>query len=91
VALSLATEDGRATGLLRENAQDIVEVAVDKYQSRLTPEENEQVQRERVRGSPVRKRCFLVSLLFMMPVLRLRLLISSRNLKKRVICRSGST
>lgn len=43
------TEDGRATGLLRENAQDIVEVAIDKYQSRLTPEENDQLQRERVR------------------------------------------
>jgi len=43
------TKEGRATGLLRENAQDIVEVAIDKYQSRLTPEENEQLQRERVR------------------------------------------
>jgi len=43
------TADGRATGLLRENAQDIVEVAIDKYQSRLTPEENEQLQRERAR------------------------------------------
>ena len=43
------TADGRATGLLRENAQDIVEVAIDKYQSRLTPEQHEQLQRERVR------------------------------------------
>jgi predicted amidohydrolase YtcJ len=42
------TADNVATGLLRENAQDIVEAAVDTYQSRLSPEENERLMRERV-------------------------------------------
>jgi predicted amidohydrolase YtcJ len=41
-------EDGLATGLLRENAQDLVEAAIDHYQERLTPEENLALQRERV-------------------------------------------
>ncbi len=42
------TAEGLATGLLRENAQDIVEAAVDAYQARLSPEENDQLLRERV-------------------------------------------
>ncbi|MDC0174463.1 amidohydrolase [Pseudomonadales bacterium] len=42
------TADNVATGLLRENAQDIVEAAVDAYQSRLSPEENDRLMRERV-------------------------------------------
>ena len=42
------TAEGLATGLLRENAQDIVEAAVDAYQARLSPEENDQLMRERV-------------------------------------------
>ncbi|MCB1645742.1 MAG: amidohydrolase [Pseudomonadales bacterium] len=43
------TADGKATGLLRENAQDIVEAAIDKYQERLSPEENRRLRAERVK------------------------------------------
>ena len=39
---------GRATGLLRETAQRLLNDAVEKYASRLTPEETDQVMRERV-------------------------------------------
>ena len=41
-------KDGVATGLLRENAQDLVEAAIDLYQARLSPAENLALQRERV-------------------------------------------
>ena len=41
--------DGKATGLLRENAQDLVEAAIRDYQARLTDVESEQVAREQVR------------------------------------------
>ena len=40
--------DGRATGLLRENAQDLVEIAIQKHEARLSPEERDRVSRERV-------------------------------------------
>lgn len=43
------TPEGRATGLLRETAQRLVDEAVDEYESRLTPAEAERVDRERVR------------------------------------------
>ncbi|MYE52481.1 MAG: amidohydrolase [Gammaproteobacteria bacterium] len=39
---------GRATGLLRENAQDLVEEAVARYEARLGPEAFEAMQRQRV-------------------------------------------
>ena len=39
---------GRATGLLRETAQRLLNDAVEKYESRLTPEETDQVMRERL-------------------------------------------
>ena len=42
------TTAGVATGLLRENAQDIVEKAIDQYMTRLSPEENAMLMRERV-------------------------------------------
>jgi predicted amidohydrolase YtcJ len=42
------TVEGLATGLLRENAQDFVEKAIDQYMSRLSPEENAMLMRERV-------------------------------------------
>lgn len=42
------TTAGLATGLLRENAQDIVEQAIDQYMTRLSPEENALLMRERV-------------------------------------------
>ncbi len=41
--------DGEPTGLLRENAQDIVEAAIDEYQSRRSAEEVERNRREQVR------------------------------------------
>ncbi|MGI9203348.1 MAG: amidohydrolase [Woeseiaceae bacterium] len=40
--------DGRATGLMRETAQRLLNEAIGIYQGRLTPEEMEQVDRERV-------------------------------------------
>ena len=40
---------GTATGLLRENAQDLVEAAIRDYQARLTDDESEQIAREQVR------------------------------------------
>ncbi|MDZ7644327.1 MAG: amidohydrolase [Woeseiaceae bacterium] len=42
------TPEGKATGLLRETAQRLINEAVDVYNSRLTPEEAEQIDRERV-------------------------------------------
>ena len=42
------TPDGRATGLMRETAQRLLNEAIGVYQGRLTPEEMEQVDRERV-------------------------------------------
>lgn len=40
--------DGEATGLLRETAQRLLNEAVDQYNDRLSPREQEQLQRERV-------------------------------------------
>jgi predicted amidohydrolase YtcJ len=40
--------DGRATGLMRETAQRLLNEAIGIYQGRLTPEEEEQIDRERV-------------------------------------------
>ena len=40
--------DGRATGLMRETAQRLLNEAIGIYQGRLTPEEMEQIDRERV-------------------------------------------
>jgi predicted amidohydrolase YtcJ len=40
--------DGEATGLLRETAQGLLDDAVDQYNDRLTLEEQEQVERQRV-------------------------------------------
>jgi len=40
--------DGKATGLLRESAQDLLDGAVDAYEARLTPEEREAQMREQV-------------------------------------------
>ena len=40
--------DGKATGLLRETAQRLLNDAVDEFESRQTPEEIDQVMRERV-------------------------------------------
>ncbi len=40
--------DGRATGLMRETAQRLLSEAIGIYQGRLTPEETEQIDRERV-------------------------------------------
>jgi len=42
------TPDGRATGLMRETAQRLLSEAIGIYQGRLTPEEQEQIDRERV-------------------------------------------
>lgn len=42
------TEDGRATGLMRETAQRLLSDAIAVYRGRLTPEEMEQIDRERV-------------------------------------------
>lgn len=42
------TPDGRATGLMRETAQRLLNDAIDTYEGRLTPAESEQVDRERV-------------------------------------------
>ena len=42
------TEDGRATGLMRETAQRLLSEAVAVYEGRLTPEQMEQIDRERV-------------------------------------------
>jgi len=42
------TPDGRATGLMRETAQRLLSEAIGIYQGRLTPEEMEKVDRERV-------------------------------------------
>ncbi len=40
--------NGKATGLLRETAQRLINEAVNIYNSRLTPEESEKIDRERV-------------------------------------------
>ncbi|MBT5217937.1 MAG: amidohydrolase family protein [Woeseia sp.] len=40
--------DGRATGLMRETAQRLLSEVIGIYQGRLTPEEMEQIDRERV-------------------------------------------
>ncbi|MYF09945.1 MAG: amidohydrolase [Gammaproteobacteria bacterium] len=42
------TADGRATGLLRENAQDLVEAAITRQEAGLGPEAFEAMQRQRV-------------------------------------------
>jgi len=42
------TPDGRATGLMRETAQRLLSEVIGIYQGRLTPEEMEQIDRERV-------------------------------------------
>ncbi|MCP3674534.1 MAG: amidohydrolase, partial [Gammaproteobacteria bacterium] len=42
------TKDGKATGLLRENAQDLVEGAIDEYLSLRSEKERDQILRERV-------------------------------------------
>ena len=42
------TPDGRATGLMRETAQRLLNEAIGIYEGRLTPEEMEQIDRERV-------------------------------------------
>jgi predicted amidohydrolase YtcJ len=42
------TPDGRATGLMRETAQRLLSEAIGIYQGRLTPDEMEQIDRERV-------------------------------------------
>lgn len=41
------TADGTATGLLRENAQDLVEAAIARHEARLGPEGLEAIQRQR--------------------------------------------
>ncbi len=41
--------DGEPTGLLRENAQDIVEAAIEEYEAGLDPDEMERSRREQVR------------------------------------------
>ncbi len=42
------TPDGRATGLMRETAQRLLSEAIGIYEGRLTPEEQDQIDRERV-------------------------------------------
>jgi predicted amidohydrolase YtcJ len=42
------TPEGKATGLLRETAQRLLSSTVEEYESRLTPEETEQVLRQQV-------------------------------------------
>ena len=42
------TPDGRATGLMRETAQRLLNEAIGIYEGRLTPEEMNQIDRERV-------------------------------------------
>ncbi len=42
------TPEGKATGLLRETAQRLVSSAIEEYEALRTPEEVEQVERERV-------------------------------------------
>ncbi|NNE62250.1 MAG: amidohydrolase family protein, partial [Woeseia sp.] len=42
------TDEGRATGLLRETAQRLINDAINVYNGRLTPEETERIDRERV-------------------------------------------
>jgi len=42
------TPEGRATGMLRETAQRLVNEAVEKYNGRLTPAEEQRINRERV-------------------------------------------
>ncbi|MGB5346721.1 MAG: amidohydrolase family protein, partial [Woeseia sp.] len=42
------SRDGKATGLLRETAQRLINDAVSVYNGRLTPEETERIDRERV-------------------------------------------
>ncbi len=42
------TPEGRATGLMRETAQRLLNDVIDAYEGRLTPEETERVNRERV-------------------------------------------
>ena len=40
--------DGEATGLLRENAEELLSEAIERYNDRLSPREQELLQRERV-------------------------------------------
>lgn len=42
------TPEGKATGLLRENAEDLLLDSIAEYEGRLTPDETEQLHRERV-------------------------------------------
>ena len=42
------TPEGKATGLMRETAQRLINAAMDEYNGRLTPEQTEQLNRERV-------------------------------------------
>ncbi|MCI0516855.1 MAG: amidohydrolase [Woeseiaceae bacterium] len=42
------TPEGKATGLMRETAQRLLNDAINEYNSRLTPEQAEQLDRERV-------------------------------------------
>ena len=42
------TPEGTATGLMRETAQRLINAAMDEYNGRLTPEQTEQLNRERV-------------------------------------------
>lgn len=42
------TPEGKATGLLRETAQRLINDAINVYNGRLTPEESERIDRERV-------------------------------------------
>ena len=42
------TPEGKATGLMRETAQRLLNDAINEYNSRMTPEEAEQLDRERV-------------------------------------------
>lgn len=42
------TPEGKATGLMRETAQRLINAAMDEYNGRLTPEQTERLNRERV-------------------------------------------
>jgi predicted amidohydrolase YtcJ len=42
------TPEGKATGLMRETAQRLLNDAINEYDSRMTPEQAEQLNRERV-------------------------------------------
>jgi len=43
------TADGKATGLMRETAQRLINEALEAYEGQMTPEETDQLMRERVR------------------------------------------